>query len=434
MKNLFPTKNICCAAVLAVVVCLSNYFVPPLPAAEWYRCATHAHSLWSDGNVTPEEAVEWYRSHGFHCVSITDHRILQDNPDHWVDTSQEKVNELNAKFGNGWTHTRTVDGKLQMRLKTVWELEKKFNVPGRFLLIPGLELTAHNIEGDKALHMNVLNVAKTMPYLEEPTLAGTIQRNITAVQEHGRAEGRSTILIVNHPAYRYYDIEPKALIDVGDVEFYEFLNPDFPVAASMGYTLNEEQFWTCENYWDIVCAFRTVLGKKFVYGIGADDAHDYSSFTPRSCPPGISFIFVRSEELTAAALFQAMRKGDSYISTGVELNDVRFEASAKTLSVKVKPENGVKYRIDFIGTKKNFDRTEKPFVLEKTATNPKRAGMTYHFADFGVLLGSVEGTMGTYTMKDDDLYVRARITSDRQTRVPNENEPPTATAWTQPYR
>jgi hypothetical protein len=252
-----------------------------------------------------------------------------------------------------------------------------------------------------------------------------------AVREHGQAEKRPTLLTVNHPAYIYYDIEPKALIDIDEVEFYEFLNPDYPLGG--GYPLNEEQFWTRENYWDIVTAFRAVAGKNLVYGVGADDAHDYLSFKPRSCPPGISYIFVRSEELTADALFQAMRKGDFYISTGTELNDVRFEDATKTLSVNVKPEDGVKYRIDFLGTKKNFDRMEKPFVLEKTETNPKRGGFTYRFEDFGVILKSVEGTTASYTMKDDDLYVRARVTSDRPTRVPNEYEPPTANAWTQPY-
>jgi len=410
--------------------------LPSLGAAEWYRCAIHAHSNWSDGNVTLEEAVEWYSSHGFHFVSITDHRILQTDPNRWRDVSQEKADELNAKFGAGWTEIRIVDGKLQMRSKTVWEMEKKFNKPGRFLVIPGLELTERHVWGDesiKALHLNALNVAKTLPYAMESTLEETIRRSIKEVREHGESEKRPTILIVNHPQYLYYDIPPKALIDIDEVEFYEFLNPDYPLAG--GVPLNESQFWTIENYWDIVNAFRTVAGKQFVYGVGVDDAHDYTSFTTRTCPPGIAWIDVRAEELTAGAIFSAMRKGDFTISTGVELNDVRFDQSAKTLAVDIRPEEGVKYQIDFVGTKKNFDRTETSFVLdEKAGTNPKRTGYTYRFEDFGVILKSVEGTKGEYTMRADDLYVRARITSDRRTRVPNENEPPTASAWTQPYR
>jgi len=329
-----------------------------------------------------------------------------------------------------------VDGKLQMRSKTVWEVEKKFNDPGRFLLIPGLELTERHIWGDesiKALHMNALNVTKTLPYKIESTLEDTIRRSIKEVSEHGQAEKRPTILTVNHPQYLYYDIPPKALIDIDEVEFYEFLNADYPLAG--GVPLNESQFWTVENYWDIVSAFRTAAGKKFVYGVGADDAHDYTSFRTRTCPPGISWIDVRAKELTVDAIFNAMRKGDFTISTGVKLKDFRFEDSTKTLSIDILPEEGVKYRIDFIGTKKNFDRMEKPFVLEeKAATNPKRTGYTYRFEDFGVIFKSVEGTTASYTMRGDDLYVRARVTSDRRMRIPHENEPPTATAWTQPYR
>jgi len=417
--------------ILLFVVCLFG-FLPSLEAAQWYRGVTHAHSNWSDGNVTLEEAASWYQFHGYHFATISDHRILQTDPNRWVDVSQEKVDELDAKFGKGWTDTRTVDGKLQMRLKTIGEAEKKFNEPGRFLLIPGLELTAHTVEGDKALHMNPLNVTKTIPYPDDPTLAGTIRKAIAATREHGQAEKRPTLLIVNHPTSYYYDIEPKALIDVDEVEFYEFFNPDFQLRTT--YTLNDEQFWTRENYWDIVSAFRTVAGKKFVYGVGADDAHNYLTLEKLTWIPGVTWICVRAEELTADALFQAMRKGDFYISTGMELDNIRFEDSTKTLTVDVKPEEGVKYRIDFIGTKKNFDRMEEPFVLEQTATNPTRAGFTYRFEDFGVTLKSVEGTTASYTMKDDDLYVRAKVTSDRPIRVPNEYEPPTETAWTQPYR
>jgi len=404
--------------------------------AQGFRGAIHAHSTWSDGNVTIEEAIEWYRSHGFHFVSITDHRILQTSSDRWSDVSQKKVDELNAKFGADWTETRTVDGKLQMRLKTVWDVEKKFGESDRFLVIPGLELTERHVWGDeslKALHMNALNVTKTLPFEMESTLENTIRRSIKEVKEHGQSEKRPTLLMVNHPQYLYYDMPPKSLIDIDEVEFFEFLNPDYPLAG--GVPLNESQFWTIETYWDIVSAFRTAKGKKFVYGVGVDDAHDYTSFETRTCPPGVAWIDVQAEELTADALFRAMRSGNFTISTGVELNSVRFDRSTQTLTVDIKPEEGVKYRIDFVGTKKNFDRTETPFVLEeKTAVNPKRAGYTYRFEDFGIILKSVEGTRGEYTMKADDLYVRARITSDRRTRVPNENEPPTASAWTQPYR
>jgi len=337
--------------IFQVIVCMFA-LLSPIMAEEWYRGATHAHSMWSDGNVPPEEVIEWYRSHGFNFVSITDHRILQTDPNRWVDTTPQKVDALNAKFGAGWTDTRNVDGKLQMRLKTVGVLEKKFNDPGRFLVIPGLELTERHVWGDesvKALHMNVLNVTKTLPYAMESTLEDTIRRSIKEVREHEQVENRPTILVVNHPAYLYYDTPPKALIDIDEVEFYEFLNADYPLAG--GVPLNESQFWTIENYWDIVNAFRMVAGKKLVYGIGADDAHEYLVFDNVSaCPPGIAWIDVRAEELTADALFRAMRKGDFSISTGVKWKDFRFEDSTKTLSVDIQPEKGVKYRIDFIGT------------------------------------------------------------------------------------
>lgn len=50
----------------------------------WWRGNFYAHSFWSDGRAFPEEAVQWYRMHGWHFLCLSDHNTFQDNPCRWI--------------------------------------------------------------------------------------------------------------------------------------------------------------------------------------------------------------------------------------------------------------------------------------------------------------------------------------------------------------
>ncbi|MEZ6077806.1 MAG: hypothetical protein R3C56_19680 [Pirellulaceae bacterium] len=53
-------------------------------------------------------------------------------------------------------------------------------------------------------------------------------------------------------------------------------------------------------------------------------------------------------------------------------------------------------------------------------------------AQSGVVLDAVEGTEGSYTLKPEDLYVRAKIVKvGQEVQADWESRP---AAWTQPYR
>ena len=41
--------------------------------AAWLRGNLHTHTLESDGDSTPAEVVQWYASHGYDFLAITDH-------------------------------------------------------------------------------------------------------------------------------------------------------------------------------------------------------------------------------------------------------------------------------------------------------------------------------------------------------------------------
>ena len=82
----------------------------------WFKGNTHTHSLWSDGNDFPEMIFDWYRSHGYDFVAMTDHNLLQIG-DKWLDLESirkrqkavgpDAVTKAEKRFGKDWLNRET---------------------------------------------------------------------------------------------------------------------------------------------------------------------------------------------------------------------------------------------------------------------------------------------------------------------------------------
>ena len=418
----------------SILCCFVSLFAlaSTLHATEWYRGNIHMHSFWSDGNVYPEQAVAWYKDNGYHFVVLSDHTYLQLNPQRWINvgTSAARValfDQLVERFGQ--PDTREVEGNRQVRLRTINELKEIFDAPGQFLMIPGHEI--NDSTNGVTLHGLAINVTETIPFQRGDTLAESINRNALAVKRNGEENGHLSAFVLAHPNWPYYDIDPLSAVNARETILYEFLNADGCVSRS--FDKAEDRFWGRELYWDIVTAFRTVRGYPLMFGVGADDTHNYTNIRDYSETPGLAWIMVRAEKLEPDTIVRAMIEGDFYVSTGVEMEEIAFDKETGTLSVKVKPVEGVNYRIQFIGTKKDFDQTVIPFQMERTERNPARRGWTFS-RDIGIELAAFDGVEASYQLKEDDLYVRAIITSDEPKEIHGTFTPRTSSAWTQPFR
>jgi hypothetical protein len=100
-----------------------------------------------------------------------------------------------------------------------------------------------------------------------------------------------------------------------------------------------------------------------------------------------------------------MEKGDFYSTTGVTLSAIDFDG--EILSIEVEPEEGITYAIQFFGTKKS----------EPTLS--------------GVLLKEEQGESSSYTLQENDMYVRAKIISSKLKENPYQIGDKEV-AWTQP--
>jgi hypothetical protein len=391
---------------------------------KWFKGNIHTHTLWSDGDDYPEMVALWYKERGYDFLSFSDHNTLL-NRERWIDKLKNRggrvaFEKLKARFPDDWVEERPGDkGSTEVRLKTLDEIIKTIGSPGKFLLLQGEEISDHFRQ--IPVHMNATNLGEVIPPMGGDSVLEVMQRNTDALVAQRERTGRPMIIHLNHPNF-HYGITAEELSLVRGENFFEVYNghPDVHNDGNPDHA-------SSERIWDIMLTRRiTRFHMSLMYGLATDDGHNYHGIPSRASEPGRGWIVVLAPELTAAAIIAAMDQGSFYASSGVKLE--RVASSPSGIEVGVEPEEGVDYVIDFIGTRRGFDSGSEP-VLDRTGT-PLRTTRRYS-NDIGRILQTVTGTQARYEFDDDDLYVRARVTSTK--KHPNPSAPGEyERAWCQP--
>src|ERR1044071_9088807 len=107
-----------CLAVAFVFACT-------LAQAQWYKGNLHTHSYWSDGDDFPEMIMDWYKTHGYQFVALSDHNTLQDG-EKWKLITKSKTyldgfDKYLAKYGEKWVVYKQDTGRINVKLKTLKE-------------------------------------------------------------------------------------------------------------------------------------------------------------------------------------------------------------------------------------------------------------------------------------------------------------------------
>lgn len=392
---------------------------------KWYRGNLHTHSLWSDGDDYLEMIAQWYRDHDYDFLCFTDHNTLA-NRERWVDVEKTKggrkaYDKLKARFPDGWTEERMKEGRLEVRLKRFDEVANALQVPGKFLLIQGEEIS--DKFGKYPIHLNAHNVLEAIPPLGGENVYEVIQNNVDALAAQRERTRQPMMIHLNHPNFGFA-VTAEDLMRVRGENFFEVYN-GHPGVHNAG----DETYASTERIWDIVNAMRlTRFDLPLLYGLATDDGHSYHNIPSRASEPGRGWVNVLSADLSPAALIENMEAGRFYSSSGVTLEEIT--SSPKSLGVVVRPDPDATYRIDFIGTRKDFERSSEPF---RDKDGKKRHITRQYSPEIGATLKSVEGTRGSYEFTGNELYVRAVITSSR--KHPNPSTPGEfERAWTQPVR
>lgn len=280
---------------------------PDKSAWRWYKGNTHAHTIESDGDSTPEEVTRWYKEQGYQFLVLSDHNVL-------------------------------------VRID---ELSKTFAVSEQFLLVPGEEVT--DAFAGKPLHMNGLNLRTLVEPRHGMSVADTLQRNIDAVRA---ADG---VPHVNHPNFGWA-VTPEDLAALERYRLLEIFN-GHPSVNNLG----GGDAPGMEAVWD-----RLLAAGKTVYGIAVDDAHYFKRpWDPQAPRPGQGWVVVHAPRLDPASLMTSLERGDFYASTGVEL--ASYEVRDGGIEIDVRVSGTTRYRlalVDASGEVEHVDGPRARFTLD----------------------------------------------------------------------
>jgi hypothetical protein len=366
----------------------------------WFKGNLHTHSLWSDGDDYPEMIADWFKREGWHFLAMSEHNVLEEGTC-WLELKPPAVvkGEVMQKGGGAALEK-------YLRLKPLAEYRSLLEEPGRFLMIPGAEITSAwkraktdtTPEMGGPVHLNVTNPRDLVAKVEADNALEIMQRTVDAVLAQRAKTGQPMLLHLNHPNF-VWGVTAEELMQVVGEQFFEVYN-GHPGVHNDGDATR----------------------------LGTDDSHAYHTMILGKSNPGRGWVMVRARHLTAESIIAAMEAGDFYASSGVTLADV--QRGGNSLAVEIKAEPGVTYVTKFIGTRRGYDPTSQLIPPANEAAKKTLPHRRYS-KDVGAVLAEVTGPRASYTLKGDELYVRAKIISSKpkpNASVANEVE----CAWTQP--
>src|ERR1041384_4605923 len=312
-------------------------------AGQWYKGNLHTHSYWSDGDDFPEMIMDWYKTHGYQFVALSDHNTLAEG-DKWKLITKSKTyldgfDKYLAKYGKKWVTYKEDTGRINVKLKTLKEYRPLFE-DRNFLIIQSEELT--DKFGDKHVHMNATNVQTVIPAQGGNSLQEVMQRNLDAIIKQRKETGVPIMQHLNHPNF-FYSISTQNIIDLEGERFFEVYN-GHPIVNNYGDSIHP----STERMWDDINVAYLDKGKPLLFGLATDDSHNYHLFGPQNANSGRGWVMVRAKELTPAALITALETGDFYSSTGVVLRELFVKNNPDKpgqviLHVEVEPDGGIFY-------------------------------------------------------------------------------------------
>ncbi len=366
----------------------------------YYKGNLHTHSYWSDGDEFPEMIMEWYKNKGYDFVALSDHNTIAEG-EKWKTIPKDSLyldafHHYLEKYGEDWVRYRQDSTGTHVKLKALSEFRSLFEEDEKFMIFRAEEVTSYL--GDKAVHMGAINIQEHIEPRKGNTIVELIQNNLDAIREQSDRTGELILQHLNHPNFTYA-ITAEDIIQIDGERFFEVFN-GHPYVNNYGDSIHD----STEKIWDQVNIAYLNTGKPIMYGLATDDSHHYHKFGSKYSNAGRGWVMVNSDKLNSHALITAMEAGDFYSTTGVVLESIKYYNN--TLTIQIQAEDCVTYTTEFITAHKNSFR--------------------------GEIVKTHKGDEAFFTLPEDYLFVRAKITSSK----PKENpymEGDVEVAWTQPF-
>ena len=365
----------------------------------WQKGNLHTHSFWSDGDDFPEMIIDWYKKNDYQFIALSDHNTIANDDDYWYrlkqsDLKNKTFEKYKKRFGD-WVESKNDSTGFHVRLKTFDEYKTKLDDLNSFLIIRSEEVTT-GFE-NKPVHINVTNIKEKIDPFKGNSVLDIMQKTIDAVNEQRQKFNIPMFAHINHPNFGY-GINVEDLKKLNGERFFEVYN-GHPAVHNEGDDLHID----LETMWDLINISYYDNNKPLLLGIATDDSHNYHQRSTSLSNTGRGWVMVNSKEIKTQSLIEAMESGSFYSSSGIELKKIKH--NNKRFVVEIEPNKGVDYEISFIGYRKGNSQVQ---VLKR-----------------------VKGNSAKYIFNKNDLFVRAKISSDQIKTNPYVIGE-TTQAWTQP--
>lgn len=301
--------------VIGLLLVLSILSCDQKKETTWLKGNLHTHTYWSDGDGFPEMVLDWYKSHGYQFIALSEHNIIA-RTEKWKKIPKSMIyrqafEDYLKKYGEDWVEYKEDTTGISVKLKTETEYRPLFEEAGKFSIITAQEIT-DGYDG-KPLHMNATNVQELIQPQHGNSVAETMQNNIDAVLKQREATGEPIMPHINHPNFGWA-VTVEDMKSLRGERFFEVFN-GHPQVHNYG----DSTRMGMEEMWDQINIAYLNRSQPLMYGIATDDSHNYHLFGGQYSNSGRGWVMVQSSSLNPKSIIKNMEAGNFYASTGVTL-------------------------------------------------------------------------------------------------------------------
>ena len=241
----------------------------------FYKANLHCHSTFSDGRKTVEQHKEEYLKKGYSVIAFSDHEGLVPH----IELTDE-----------------------------------------RFLALTAVEIGVNDGFG-RTYHLNFFSsdpCRSGLPTFEKVYGVEGINNLIAAFNDAG------FLCQYNHP--RWSQQVPAEFVGLEGLWGFEIYNHGCEVEMNDGW--GDYEF-------EVICRY----GKNLPAAVATDDNHNVAGYSGAYTDSFGGFSVIKAEKLTYDSIFDAMKRGDIYASTGPEIYDLYVDGEG--LHVKCSPVSSI---------------------------------------------------------------------------------------------
>lgn len=273
-----------------------------IPDRHSFRANLHCHTSCSDGQYTPREIKNLYRSLGIPIVAFSDHNHLVDHSD-LTDDSFLALNAFEYEvplsgtpspwFWNPLIHVGMIAKSPETRL------QKPIQVDG----------------------------FGTDPLRRQNELVTAVNKAIR------QAQAQNFLCILNHPEWSMLSINEA--LDFRGLLGVEIRNH----ASTVNTGIRENDSFYNQMVSELA---RCNHPFPFPYAIASDDNHARIPVGHRDCQNGGGWLEVFSDSLTYPAVISALESGAFYASSGAKIKTLEYDSDNMTVHVQCSPASFIR--------------------------------------------------------------------------------------------